>query len=340
MFLNACRMKKKVHKQSSLTPALQRFALVNQRNWGQSRWQQGEPREQQWLPLLPMQTMQARLGSDPGRWHTSLNTPHQNFFSFSTVTCQYHPTVRSWQRKLRQMASQTLPHPKGFKSLCFSGNRLHFHSPAGNKEEHDIYHLILPWLRPMTAQVQGQSPFFYPLQKGNVCWGVLHHQRVLFPPHTFPLIFHQPFHDFSSFVQNTSQPVSASYTKCTAMPGLAGVISRKSWILHQMADRVSQLLAVGEAEEWQPDTAIRKHFFAPQNTCLTICRVPRPYGRYAVRRNKLQEGSREHYFRWWAGFLQEILTSLPLAFLALMLAVAKTRGSWRSVAGSSYMFLR
>lgn len=102
-----------------------------------------------------MQITQAQLGSDPGCWHASLNTPHKDFFSFLTVTCEYHPTVRSWLRKPRQMASQTLPHPKGFKSLCFCGNLSAF--PAGNREEHDIYHVILPWLHPMTAKV---SPLF------------------------------------------------------------------------------------------------------------------------------------------------------------------------------------
>lgn len=79
---------------------------------------------------------------------------------------------------------------------------LRFHSPAGNKEEHDIYHLIFPWLCPMTAKVSGQRPFLYPLQKGNVCWGLLHHQRVLFP-HS---------HSFSSSL-STAFPASYKHFK-------------------------------------------------------------------------------------------------------------------------------
>lgn len=76
--------------------------------------------------------------------------------------------------------------------------------------------------------------------------------------------------------------------------------------------------------------AVRKHFFAPQHTCLSICRAAKPYGALWGE-TSCGEGSREHPFRWWAAFLQTIFTSLhPIAFLALIL---EARAWWRSLAG-------
>lgn len=80
-------------------------------------------------------------------------------------------------------------------------------------------------------------------------------------------------------------------------------------------------------------------FFFPQHACLTICRAAKPYGMLSEETSSGEE-SREHHFRWWAGFLQEVFTSPSFASLALMLAVAEARGWWRKITGSSYMFLR
>lgn len=110
---------------------------------------------------------------------------------------------------------------------------LHFHFPAENKEEHVIYNLFSRGCVPWLLKSKGKALSFIPTKGKYVlrppCLVSSSHLPTHFPP-AFPLLF--------QLCRNTSKSVLSPYTKCTAMPGLARVSSRKFQILHQMAERV------------------------------------------------------------------------------------------------------
>lgn len=164
--------------------------------------------------------------------HHIRNSSASQLSHLSTIQ-QWGAGRGSWGRwPLRPFLIQRASSPCVSLEVC-----VHFHSPAGNRGAQH-----LPAYSPMAAAHDRWSlkakPF--PLSPTNgkcvsrppttpACLVSTSHLPTQIPP-AFPLLF--------QLCTNTSKPVSASHTKCTAMPGLAGVISRKSRILHQMAERV------------------------------------------------------------------------------------------------------
>lgn len=146
---------KKVHKQSSLTPALQLFVLVNQCNLGSEQTVAGRESHKSSnnfpsclcklcrhsLVLIPL------TGTLVYIHHTRISLASQP--SHVSAVQRWGTGRGNWGRSLlRPFLIQRASSPCVSLEIC-----LHFHSPAGNKEEHDIYHLILPWLHPTTAEV-------------------------------------------------------------------------------------------------------------------------------------------------------------------------------------------